>query len=123
MALYHIVAQELAYAPTTFASPSGGRLSPCRRDRRVHTDDTRLERPQHLASAERLVEVGPSSTARQHQPAADQLGDATEPDDEPGCDVATGFDSTKSERAVDESDPHDPVDRYDRNEGEDALTG
>lgn len=89
----------------------------------MHTDDTRLERPQHLASAERLVEVGPSSTARQHQPAADQLGDATEPDDEPGCDVATGFDSTKSERAVDESDPHDPVDRYDRNEGEDALTG
>ena len=112
VAFHLTVVQELAYGPNSFASPRSGRLARRRRDRRVHADDTRLERPQHLAGAQRCVD-DQSSSARQQQPAADQLGDA------PGRVVDPGCVSTESERAV-----GDPArDRHERDEAEDALTG
>ena len=123
VALYLTVAQELAHGPNSFASPNGGRLARHRRDRRVHADDTRLERPQHLAGAKRDVYVHSCSTARQHEPAAHELGDATEPDDQSGSDGATGVGSSEPERTLDESDRYGhAVDRYELDEGEDALT-
>ena len=52
----------------------------------MHTDDSRLGRPQHLAGAQRFAIGERRSETRQHQPAAHELGDPTEPDDEPGFD-------------------------------------
>ena len=123
VALYLTVAQELAHEPTTFASPGGGRICRCRRDRRVHTDDTGLERPQHFAGAQRLGDEQ-GGAARQQQSAADQLGDAAESADEPGRAVATGVGGAQPEWAVDEPQWRDDArDRHEHDEGEDALTG
>ena len=84
VALHLTVAQESDHVSSTSASSLGGRLRR-HRDRRVHTDDAGLASPQHLAGAERLANRDEHGAARQHQPAADELGHASEPDDEPCC--------------------------------------
>ena len=114
VALYLTVAQELAYVPNSFASPSSGRLARRCRDRRVHTNDTRLVGPQHLAGTQRLADGEQHGAARQHQSATDQLGDASEPDDESGC---VG---TEPERRLIQQRHDGRRDRLD--EGEDTLT-
>jgi hypothetical protein len=108
VALYFTVAQELPYVPSTSASPSGGLLRRRRGARRVHAD----------------VTVRDASAQQQRRGEDRQLADDHDYGDAPEFDDARQFHGAQPQRArVEHGWCADHWNRYQRGEGEDALTG